>query len=59
MTKKIRIDILIKKNKTLNEKKRGESCHYLKETETKIVILNTYKTREIIIYKRLSRRLIL
>ena len=59
MTKEIRIDILIKRDETLNKKKRNKLCHNFKRIRTKILVLNINKTRKTIIYKRLSRRLTL
>ena len=59
MTKEIRINILIKENEILNKKKRSKSCYYFKETRTKTLISNIYKTRETTIYKKLFRRLTL
>ena len=54
MTKEVRISILIKRNETFIKKKKSGLCHNFKEIRIKIIISNIYKTREIIIYKRLS-----
>ena len=50
MTKRVRIDILIKEDEILNEKKRNKLCHNLKRIETETLVFNIYKTREIIIH---------
>ena len=59
MTKEIRTDILIKRNKTLNKKKKSKLRHNLKRTRTKTLISNIYEIRKTIIYKKLSQRLTL
>ena len=56
LIKKIRINILIKRNKTFNKKKKNELRNNSKETRIKIMILNIYETRETTVYKELSRR---
>ena len=56
MTRGLRISILIKRNKTLVEKRRSRPRYSSEETETKIIISNTHETGEVIVYKRLSRR---
>ena len=56
MIKEIRTNILIKKNKTFDKKKENKLRHNSKRIRTKIITSNTYKTRETIIYKKLSRQ---
>ena len=56
LAERVRVSISIKRNRTLDKKRRSELRYNTKETETEIIISNTYKTRETIIYKRLSRR---
>ena len=57
LTKEIWTDISIKENKTFNKKERSRSCHNSKRIRIKIIISNIYETREITVYKELSRRL--
>ena len=59
MTKEIQTSILVKENKTFTKKKRNRLRYSLKRIRIKTLILNIYKTWEIIIYKELSRRLTL
>ena len=59
MIKEVRTGIPIKRNKTLDKKKRNELRYNLKRIRIKIITSNIYKTREIIIHKRLPRRLTL
>ena len=59
MTKEIQVSVLIKRDETFNKKKRDRSCHNSKETRIEIFVFNIYKTREITIYKELSRQLTL
>ena len=59
LVKRIWISILIKENKTFNKKEKNELYDNSKKTRIKIVVSDTYETREIIVYKRLSRRSIL
>ena len=56
MTKKIRTDVSIKKDDTLDKKERSELRHNSERIEIKIITFNTHETRETIIYKRLPRR---
>ena len=56
---KVWTSISIKKNKTLVKKKKSGLRYSSKRTRIKTLTSNIYKTREIIIYKRLSWRLTL
>ena len=56
MIKEIRTSISIKKNRTLVKKRKSKLCYNSKRIRTKVITLNTYKTRETTIYKELSRR---
>ena len=55
MIKKIRTSILIKKNGTLDKKKRGELRYNSKRTRIKIITSNIHETRETTIHKKLPR----
>ena len=57
MTKEVQIDVLIKKDEIFNKKKKNKLYHNLKRNKVKTLVSNINKTRETIIYKRLSRRL--
>ena len=57
MIKEIRTSILIKRNETLNKKKRSKLRYNSEITRIKILISNTYKTRETTIHKELSRQI--
>ena len=59
MTKEIRTDISNKRNKTFIKKKKNKLYHNSKRIKIETLIFNIYKTRKIIIHKRLSRRLTL
>ena len=56
MTKRVRAGISIKEDGILNKKRESKLYHNSKRIRTKILVSNIYKTRETIIYKRLSRR---
>ena len=56
MIKRIRTDIPIKENDTLDKKKRSRSRHNFERIGIKIIISDIHEIRETIIYKRLSRR---
>ena len=56
MTKEIRVSVLIKGNRTLDQEKRSKSCYNSKRIKTKTLISNIHKIRRTKIHKRLSRR---
>ena len=59
MTEEVRTGIPIKEDGIFSKKKRSKLCHNPERIKTKILVLDIYKIRETIIYKRLSRRLTL
>ena len=56
MTKRVRTDFSIRKNRTSIKKRRDRSRHRSEEVRTEIIISNIYETWETVIYKRLFRR---
>ena len=57
LIKEVRTDILIKRNKAFNKKKRSGPRHNLKGTRIKTITLDIYEIRKTIIHKKLPRRL--
>ena len=56
MIRRIRTSLSIKRKGTPTKKRESGSCHNIERTSTKIILSNTYETRETAIYKELPRR---
>ena len=54
MTERVRVSILIKRDRTLDKKRKDGLRYNSKETRVEIVVFNIYEVRKTTIYKELS-----